>query len=71
MDGAATLADGWTLSAGTRRNLAGAAIDWNVGLSYRDECILVGARMVRSFTRDRDVEPDTQFLFTVLLKHAG
>ena len=71
MDGAATLADGWTLSAGTRRNLAGAAIDWNVGLSYRDECILVDARMVRSFTRDRDVEPDTQFLFTVLLKHAG
>ena len=73
LGGAATLPDGWTLSAGTRRNLAGdgTAIDWNVGLSYRDECVLVDTRMVRSFTRDRDVEPDTRFLFTVLLKHLG
>lgn len=73
LDGAAGFLDGWTFSARTRRNLAGAGatVDWSVGLSYQDECVLVDTRMVRSFTRDRDVEPDTRFLLTVLLKHAG
>ncbi len=63
--------DHWRLSAGTRRDLIddGATINWNAGLSYRDECFLIDTRLTRSFTRDRDVEPDTRFILTIQLKH--
>ena len=39
-----------------------------MGLSYEDECILVGTGVTRSFTRDRDVQPDTVLYFTVRLR---
>ncbi len=64
--------DNWTLSADARRDLEdNASINWNVGLFYEDECIVIGTGVSRSFTRDRDVEPGTVWHLTVNLKHAG
>ena len=67
-----TLLDNWSLSTETRRDLKdNASINWSVGLSYEDECILIGTGISRSFTRDRDIQPDTVWHFTVKLRHAG
>ena len=64
--------DNWTLSAEGRRDLKDkASINWRIGLSYEDECIVIGTGLSRSFTRDRDVEPDTVWHLTVNLKNAG
>ena len=62
----------WTFSTGTRRDLKkNATIDWSSDLSYEDECILVSTGVRRSFTRDRDIQPQTVLHFTVKLRHAG
>lgn len=72
MEFAASPWDNWTLSAGARRDLKdNASINWNVGLFYEDECIVIGTGVSRSFTRDRDIEPGTVWHLTVNLKHAG
>ena len=64
--------DNWTFSATTRRELREeTSIRWNVDLSYEDECILVSTGVSRSFTRDRDIEPEVLWHLTVILKHAG
>ncbi len=68
----ATLLDNYSFTAQTRRDLKdNDTIKWNMGLSYEDECILVGTGVTRSFTRDRDVQPDTVLYFTVKLRPAG
>ena len=67
-----TLLGNWTFSTATRRDLKeNATIDWNSNLSYEDECILVSTGVTRSFTRDRDIQPQTVLHFTVKLRHAG
>jgi len=67
-----TLLDTYSFAAQTRRDLKdNATIRWNLGLSYEDECVLVGTGVTRSFTRDRDVQPDTVLYFTVKLRPAG
>ena len=64
--------ENWTFSAEGRRDLEDeASINWRVGLFYEDECIVIGTGLSRSFTRDRDVEPDTVWHLTVNLKNAG
>ena len=68
----ATLLDNYSFTAQTRRDLKdNDTIKWNLGLAYEDECVLVGTGVTRSFTRDRDVQPDTVFYFTVKLRPAG
>ncbi len=66
------LAGGWTLSAETRRDLKDdASIDWRAALAYEDECIRISTGISRSFTRDRDIQPDTVFHLAVKLRPAG
>ena len=67
-----TLPDNWAFSVETRRDLKdNATIDWRAGLTYEDECVLIGAGVSRSFTRDRDIQPDTVIHFTVRLRPGG
>ena len=64
--------DNWKFSSAIRRDIEdNTSINWRFGLSYEDECILINTGMLRSFTRDRDIEPDTVWLLTVVLKQAG
>lgn len=70
--GSATLFDNYSFTAQTRRDLKdNTTIRWNLSLSYEDECVLIGTGITRSFTRDRDVQPDTVLYFTVKLRPAG
>lgn len=66
-------ADYWTATTGMRRDLTGdgATINWDAGLSYQDECVLVSTVLQRSFTRDREIEPQTDFIFFIKLKNLG
>ena len=64
--------ENWTLSAAGRRDFKeNDTINWSVGIAYEDECISMGTGVTRSFTRDRDIEPDTVWHLTVTLKNAG
>lgn len=68
----AKLFDHWTFTSGIRREVKdNTSINWRAGLSYKDECILINTGMSRSFTRDRDIEPDTVWHLTVVLNQAG
>lgn len=63
----------WRISAGTRRDLTGSGgtINWNSGVTYEDECLLFTTSINKNLTRDRDVQPETNILFTVKFKHLG
>jgi len=63
----------WSANAGTRRDLAdeGDTLSWEVGVDYIDECIELGVKLDRNFTQDRDVQPSTNFVLRVKLKHLG
>lgn len=64
--------ENWTLSAAGRRDLKeDDTINWSVGIAYEDECISMGTGVTRSFTRDRDIRPDTVWHLTVRLRNAG
>ena len=64
--------DNWTFTSAIRREVEdNTSINWQAGLSYEDECILVNAGVSRSFTRDRDIRPDTVWHLRVILKQAG
>jgi len=63
----------WRFGAGTRRDLTGSGgtINWNGALTYEDECLLFATRVIKNFTRNRDVQPETSLLFTIQFKHLG
>jgi LPS-assembly protein len=63
----------WRINAATRRDLTGSGgtINWNTGVTYEDECFLFTTTLNKNFTRDRDVQPETNLLFTVRFKHLG
>ena len=63
----------WSASASTRRDLAGGGdtLSWEVGVDYVDECIELGVKLDRNFTQDRDVQPSTNFVLRIKLKHLG
>jgi len=63
----------WSANAGTRRDLAGDGdtLSWEVGIDYVDECIEFGVKLNRNFTQDRDVQPSTNFVLRIKLKHLG
>ena len=65
--------DFWSISADLRRNLTGSGgtVSWSSGLTYEDECFLFVTKYGRTFTRDREVEPDDTLIFKVLLKNLG
>lgn len=57
------------LRASGRRDLAGdEMIESKFGISYEDDCAEFGVDFRRRFTRDRDIEPASSFLFTFRLK---
>ena len=63
----------WSANASTRRDLAGEGdtLSWEVGLDYIDECIELGVKLDRNFTQYRDVQPSTNFVLRIKLKHLG
>lgn len=62
----------WTLTADARRDLTGDGfISAGGGIAYEDECILVGVRVQRRFTDDRDAPAETSVLFIVKLRQLG
>lgn len=63
----------WSADASLRRNLTGSGgtVSWGSGITYEDECFLFTTRYGRTFTRDREVEPDDTVIFRVLLKNLG
>ena len=63
----------WRIGAGTRRDLTGSGgtLNWHGALTYEDECLLFATRINKNFTRDRDVQPETNLLFTIQFKHLG
>ncbi|MDA0228703.1 MAG: LPS assembly protein LptD [Proteobacteria bacterium] len=70
---AARITSFWRVSAGTRRDLTGSGgtINWNGAVTYEDECLLFTTSLIKNFTRDRDVQPETSLLFTIQFKHLG
>ncbi|MEE9301134.1 MAG: LPS assembly protein LptD, partial [Alphaproteobacteria bacterium] len=67
------LTDEWKITGSYRRDLTpdGGTINGGVGLQYENECVILTVRANRSFTRDRDIEPETNVLFRIQLKHLG
>jgi LPS-assembly protein len=63
-----TISNIWLRASG-RRDLADEQmIESKFGLSYEDDCAEFGLDFRRRFTRDRDIEPASSFLFTFRLK---
>ncbi|MCZ6840124.1 MAG: LPS assembly protein LptD [Alphaproteobacteria bacterium] len=62
----------WSISAVGRHNLTtNNTIGYRFGIDYEDECLIFSTRFVRSFTRDRDVEPSSSILFVITLRTLG
>jgi LPS-assembly protein len=62
----------WTLTADARRDLTGDGFVTAGGaITYEDECIVLGVRVRRRFTSDRDAPEDTSVQFIVKLRHLG
>lgn len=68
--GSLRITDHWTFIAGARRDLDDDEMIYaNSGLQYQDECISILGNFARSFISDRDVEPNTSFIFRIALKN--
>lgn len=65
-------ADHWQASASLRRDIQNEDFrNIGAGLRYADECLIIDATYVRSFFRDRDLEPDNSFFVRFTLKNLG
>ncbi len=62
IEGKTKIAEFWSVYGSYRRNLvnSGNSIDGTLGFEYLDECFGFALEAKRSFTRDRDVEPETR-----------
>lgn len=64
--------DEWTIYGGMRRDLTlDQMIATNMGLLYRNECFNLILQSMRTYTRDRDVEPNTSFTLRIGFKNLG
>lgn len=64
--------DEWSVYGSARRDLElDQMIATNLGLLYRNECFNVMLQALRSYTRDRDIEPNTQFTLRIGFKNLG
>lgn len=65
--------DNWTLTGGWLRDLTGdgRTLQYSSGIVYEDVCFRASLVGLRTFTRDRDIEPSTSILFRVEFKHLG
>jgi LPS-assembly protein len=69
LEGRIRAIDNMWLRASGRRDLADEQmIESKFGISYEDDCAEFGVDFRRRFTRDRDIEPASSFLFTFRLK---
>ena len=60
--------DLWFKASGRRDLADDQMIESKFGLAYIDDCAEFGVDFRRRFTRDRDIEPASSFLFTFRLK---
>lgn len=69
VEGKFEIAEFWSAYGNYRRNLAGAgnSVDGRIGIEYLDECFGFSLELKKSFTRDRDIEPDTTIGFNIRL----
>ncbi|MCR9212613.1 MAG: LPS assembly protein LptD [Proteobacteria bacterium] len=67
--GRVQMAEFWSVYGNYRRNLvdSGNSVDGALGVEYLDECFGFAFEASRSFTRDRDVEPETRFSVKIRL----
>lgn len=66
------LDDEWSVYGNGRRDLqANKMISSTGGVEFQNDCFSVLTEMQRTFTRDRDLEPSTQFNFRVGFKNFG
>lgn len=70
--GTLPLSDEWTLFGQARRDLElNQMIATNGGLLYRNECFSLLLQTLRTYTRDRDIEPATEYTLRVGFKNLG
>jgi len=67
------LSRNWSVIASHRENLSpgGGRIRTNVGLTYEDECVIIGLDVANDNTEDRDFRRGVSFLLRVNLKTIG
>ena len=67
--GKVKIAEYWSTYGSYRRDLvdAGNSIEGRIGIEYLDECFGFALEARRTFTRDRDVEPETRFSVKIRL----
>ena len=66
------LDDYWRVYGRTRHDIANdRAVANRVGFGYEDECFDFSLSFNQSFTRDRDIEPETSVILQITLKTLG
>lgn len=67
--GKVEIAEFWSIYGDYRRNLAGEgnSVNGRFGVEYLDECFGFSLEIKKTFTRDRDLEPDTTVGFKIRL----
>jgi LPS-assembly protein len=72
VSGSLPLNEEWSLYGGARRDLElDLMVMANSGLIYKNECFNIIVDALRLYTRDRDIEPTTEFTFRVAFKNLG
>jgi LPS-assembly protein len=67
------LSRNWSVTASHRENLGqdGGRIRTNVGITYEDECVVIGLDVANDSTEDRDFRRGVSVLFRINLKTIG
>ena len=66
------LSDEWNFYAGGQRDLElNQMVNANSGLVYKNECFTMMFDAARTYARDRDIQPTTEFTFRVAFKNLG
>ena len=66
------LTDVWSIYGSANRNLElGEMVSADGGIIYKNECFNIMFDALRIYTRDRDIEPTSEFTFRVAFKNLG
>lgn len=72
LNGSMPLWGGWSVYGGARRDLdINQMIAASSGLIYRNECFTLAIQGLRTYTRDRDIEPSSEVTVRVGFKNLG
>jgi len=67
---AIALSDAWSINGVARRDIEqNQMLFAGTGLVYKNECFTLLTGLARTYTRDREVEPDTSFTVRVAFKN--